>query len=248
MAPIDVALLCILVIMAIAAYYVYTHGPKPKPTCVSESGAPGTCDTDKDCHAPNGVCKKGPEGACVCDCAPGYSGTHCKTKGVPWNSYNCMGPNKTPPNPSPRKDGNGLCVCPPGHWASGIDPATRQYVQCLNCSGDWGPLGVPIACTLKWANQETVATNNCYSQDHESQKVACGLEYGAFASETGPHGEKGGAYLAGLCDGGPPCSSCPSNKGGQIECNLSGWVIPGKAFPTCGTAERPCSSYTCSTL
>jgi len=143
-----IALVCVLVLVVVAYWILRPRPAPPTPTCVSARGAPGTCDTDSDCNAPNGACQKNSEGACVCVCAPGYSGTKCQTKGIPYNSYQCMGPNKVPPNPPPGNK-NGMCVCPPGSWASGVDPTTGQWVQCLGCAEGWGPLGASSGRTAR---------------------------------------------------------------------------------------------------
>jgi hypothetical protein len=242
-----IALVCVLVLVVVAYWILRPRPAPPTPTCVSARGAPGTCDTDSDCNAPNGACQKNSEGACVCVCAPGYSGAKCQTKGIPYNSYQCMGPNKVPPNPPPGNK-NGMCVCPPGSWASGIDPTTGQWVQCLGCAEGWGPLGASNACTLQWKNGAVIYTNNCYQANFGE---ACSAEFGQFASQTGPNGEKGGAsYQGEFCaatspSGNPSCSACTAAGGStQVGCTVSGWLNPNYPPVNCDQ-QRKCSSYSC---
>ncbi len=256
MVSVSAALVCVLVALVIAAVaYWLTRPPQPPPTCVSNSGVPGTCNYNKDCHYPNGVCQKDSNGACVCICAPGYSGINCQTKGVPYDSYSCMGPNKSPPNPPAKKDGQGLCVCPSPNWAAGKD-GNGTYVQCLGCAGDWGPLGSPDACSMKWTSVQNMVTNNCYNMDGASDPVsACVAEYGFYDKQVGPQGVHGSVSYTppNQCSpaGGPyaSCSGCPpdGNTYGPIPCDVTGWMPPGAKPPTCSTTstERPCSGYKC---
>lgn len=233
--------ICSITIIVIAAsiiIYYYTRPNNKK--CVS--GVAGTCAIDKDCNFPNGVCYKNDNGECGCTCAPGYSGANCAVQGIPWNSPQCMGPNtEYPPGKSP----SGLCLCPPGNWASGTDPK-YGFVQCLKCAGDWGPLSGNSPCSKKWTSTST-ATQNCYGPNFTG--TPCTTEYPQYNSQVGPNGEKGSVTDGGNCQSSNSCRCGITGDGAyQHTCNINGWIDPTVPQPTCATSskERQCSSYTCN--
>jgi hypothetical protein len=257
MASSSSAVLIVLVLVVIVVVAWIYWPPKPGKRCVSAAGAPtGDCDYDSDCEH-GGHCTKDPTGKCVCACAPGYSGKHCETTGVPYNSYNCMGPNQVPPNPAPGSTGspNNLCVCPPGNWVSGTD-STGQYVQCLKCADNWGPINAGDACTMQWTTAQNVVTRNCYGEqnfNNDFGQAVCDAEFGAYAQQTGPGNVQGSTVTQGPCSGYNQCNSCP---GGYTEsstgmCTNTGWMLPSVTPVTCASVlnnpPRACSSYSCYT-
>jgi hypothetical protein len=215
-----------------------------KPSAKCAGGVSGSCATDKDCGGPtNGSCGKNAVGDCVCACADGYSGANCENKGIPWTSPQCMGPNTAWPA---RHDQNGMCVCPPGYWASGHD-AKYGYVQCLGCAGAWGPLGGSAPCTGQWGSASYLSTD-CYHMDSHN---SCG-EFSAYGNETGPAGAKGSVNPQEAC--GRSGNSCRCAAGGADQspmvrtvCRVTGWLDPSKPSSECPVepSERPCPSYQC---
>jgi hypothetical protein len=232
----------VVIVLAVIVWLATRHPTPPSGGCKTNAGDPGTCNFDKDCNSPNGACYKDAAGVCGCVCSPGYSGVHCETKGVPWNSPHCMGPNTKWPA---RKDKNGMCVCPPGNWAAGVDPKTG-YVQCLKCAGDWGPLSGDTPCAQKWLAAQYL-TQNCYTAVNYDP-CAAAAEYGYVLSQTGPGGVKGSAASSGSCLGTQSCHCTSSASGAtQAPCNVTGWLDPARPNEGCDptTAERACSSYKC---
>lgn len=234
-------IICAITIIVIAITIILYYHFRPKGNkCLS--GVPGTCAIDKDCNYPNGVCYKNSNGECGCTCAPGFSGPNCQTQGIPYNSPQCMGPNS---EYTPGKTKDGLCVCPPGNWASGTD-AKYGYVQCLQCAGGWGPLGGKTPCSKKWTST-SIATQNCYGPNFTGSP--CASEYPQFSSQVGPTGQKGSVVDGGNCNSSNSCR-CGITGGNayQHTCAVSGWIDPNANQPTCATSsnERPCGSYTCN--
>ena len=248
--PNAVLIVLVLVVIAVVAWVYWPS--KPGKKCVSALGATGDCESDSDC-ANGGHCKKDSTGKCVCVCAPGYSGPTCGITGVPVDSYNCMGLNQVPPNPAPGSTGspNNLCVCPPGNWVSGTD-STGQYVQCLKCADNWGPIDADDACTMQWTTDQQIATKNCYTLVGDPGDP-CIAEYDTYAQDTGgPGGAHGSVSTlgAGPCwlGAAAACSSCPgeTSNWARFGCSITGWTPPNADLPTCASeGARKCSSYSC---
>jgi hypothetical protein len=232
------------------AVWLYTRNPPTPPTppppskkCVR--GDPGSCGLDSDCNFPNGQCFKNASGECGCICSPGFSGPNCEIKGIPYNSPQCMGPNT---QWTPGKDKNNLCVCPPGHWASGTDPK-YGFVQCLKCAGSWGPLSGSTPCSTQWGTA-TYLANNCHGGGSSS---ACD-EFNYVLGQTAGPGTSGSVNITGNCGTDKDLNSCrcdPNNSDTNVRalCNITGWLNP--SIPNnqdCSKAgdARPCGSYTCN--
>jgi len=227
-----------------ATIYVYWKTNNPTKKCVSDSSInSNSCELDSDCNAPNGQCWKNADGVCGCVCNNGYSGPNCKTQGIPWNSPNCMGPNKQWPA---RKDKNGMCVCPPGHWQSGTD-GTYGYVQCLQCAGNYGPLAGDAPCSYQWG-QQTMLSNTCITNNNSNEESWC-QEFG-WAVQNPPKGQTGNIVALEQCGTGAPNApnSCRcAEPSGRAVCQVNGWVASNGSNATCSTdnVPRKCSSYTC---
>ena len=209
--------------------------------CVN-TGAPGSCELDKDCNAPNGQCFKNDQGECGCVCKVGFSGKNCEIKGVPWDSPNCMGPNSQWPA---KKDKDGMCVCPSENWADGQDPKFG-YVQCLKCAGDWGPLAGDSPCMNKWMEKDLLG-KRCISNSLTSEVAWC-KEFGPLVQYPGPTGQQGTINLTKKCAGAPYTNSCRcSHDSSRGTCQVTGWLPPNTLEQTCdgSMVERPCSGYEC---
>jgi len=198
---------------------------------------PGVCHSPADCNN-NGVCAKN-NGKCVCVCNDGYTGEHCEQQNIPWNSKNCMGPNTQWPA---RKDKDGMCVCPPGNWADGVDK-TYGYVKCLTCAGNYGPLAGNAPCTNMWQTANYL-TNNCFSKNTDE---VCN-EFKYLTQYVGPNGERGYATPIELCESSF-CRCNPSKVKGynRSVCQVTGYLDPNVLSQTCNGAniQRKCSSYNC---
>lgn len=231
----------ITTVVVSVAVYVYYKTQNPVCTkCVSDKGN-GTCETDGDCNAPNGQCWKNAAGQCGCVCSNGYSGVNCETKGIPWNSPNCMGPNS---QWSAKKDKNGMCMCPNNNWASGIDPK-YGYVQCLKCAGNWGPLAGSSPCSSQWG-QQNVLSNTCITNNNSNQAGWCN----DFLPQTQnpPAGQTGNVTLLGKCGAPSDPNSCRcAQPSSRVVCQVNGWVEPNGKNQTCfdDNVPRNCSSYGC---
>lgn len=203
-------------------------------TCSSND--PGTCKTNKDCNN-NGVCTKD-NGVCGCICHAGFSGVHCgESPGIPWNSPHCMGPNTQYPA---RKDKNGMCVCPPGEWASGIS-GSYGYVQCLKCASPYGPLSGSAPCTYKWGVEEYLS-NTCYDQN--TDEVCSEFDY--VFQEVGPNDEKGYTTPVKLCSSANSCRCSKGDaKSNRSVCQVTGYLDPNRKSEGCNDSSRACSSYNC---
>lgn len=234
-------IICAVTVIVIAITIIlYYHFRPTGKKCVS--GVAGTCAIDKDCNYPNGVCYKNSNGECGCTCAPGFSGPNCQTQGIPYNSPQCMGPNS---EYTPSKTKDGLCVCPPGNWASGTD-SKYGYVQCLKCAGGWGPLGGKTPCSKKWTST-SISTQNCYGPNFTGSP--CTTEYPQYNSQIGPDGQSGSVVDGGNCNSPNSCRcGITGAKAYQHTCAINGWINPNTQQPTCATSgnERPCGSYTCN--
>jgi len=247
----------VTVLIVLAAIMIY------KKMCESSSclspkygGAPGSCELDVDCNGANkgGICLKyfNPNtgvSTCKCKCNVGWSGANCDTKGIPWNSPNCMGNNKQPA----QKDKDGMCVCPNENWASVQDPILG-LVQCGKCAGDWGPYsgtGAAEACTAKW-NTIDLASNNCYSDNALPTSTCDASNFPSYYKYTGPNNAAPSGVVKTACD--DSYESCRCRVPGQQPlasrgiCAITGWVNPSaKGVQACSdiNTERQCSSYNC---
>ena len=238
-----------------ATIYVYWKTNTPTKKCVSTTGEVGVCELDSDCNKvdPKAQCYKDAAGACGCRCSPGYSGTTCQIKGIPWNDPSCMGPNKQSP-----KNKSGLCVCPDGNWESGTT-GSGQYVQCLKCggSGEWGPYaatGAPNACTGQWKNLNLVS-DTCVYRQTSNPSLFC--EDLANKYQTGYPNSQGDIPTVKLADQvciGESCKCSGNNyqlkiPTGRGLCSVTGWIEPTITAQTCNSpginSERACSSYQC---
>lgn len=231
-----------VIAIAIVLHYLWFN---PNPKGCENYGQPGSCSLNSDCNYPNGTCNKDSQNNCTCTCAEGFFGTDCATKGVPWNSGNCMGPN-TQFNGPARKGDNGQCVCPPGSWVSGTD-SKYGFVQCFGCGETYGPYSGDKMCTLEWGNFD-ISTQNCYTIEHAKAQDPCQYEYNnIFTAEIGPGNTRGSVQAMRTCSSGESCH-CGANLPGatQIVCGALGWVDPTVTYPKCDSNERPCPSYQCN--
>lgn len=231
----------ITVAVVAIALYAYYRSMNPVTRCVSDVNTPGSCELDTDCNAPNGQCWKNAEGVCGCVCSNGYSGPDCKTQGIPYDSPNCMGPNS---QWTPGKDKNGMCVCPPGNWASGTDPK-YGYVQCLKCAGNWGPLAGDAPCTYQWG-QQNLLSNTCITDENNNEMGWCADFNNQVLNP--PPGKSGQVKPLGKCGALNAPNSCRcSEHSARALCQINGWVDPNGTNQTCydDNVPRKCSSYGC---
>lgn len=240
-----------------ATIYVYWKTSSPDNKCVSATGEVGACELDSDCNKvdPKAQCYKNEAGLCGCQCSLGYTGDKCQVKGIPWNSPNCMGPNKQSP-----KYKSGLCVCPDGNWVSGTTNS-GQHVQCLKCGGpgEWGPAsstGAPNACTGQW-NQLNLVSDTCVNRQTKTPSLFC--EDLANKYQTGypnQQGDQPKVTFTGQECVGPSCKCTGSDfqrqhniATGRGICSVTGWIDPKITAQTCNSpginSERKCSSYQC---
>lgn len=238
-----------IVLLSVITYWILN---KINNTCSPND--PGVCHSSADCNN-NGVCAKN-NGKCMCVCNDGYTGEHCEVRSIPWNSQHCMGPNKQWPA---RKDKNGMCVCPPGNWADGVDK-TYGYVKCLTCAGNYGPLAGNAPCMNMWQTANYL-TNDCYRDNSYLSDIGAGTNIHPFLKNTdevcnefkylthyvGPNGEKGYATPIELCKSSfCRCNSSKANEYNRSVCQVTGY-LDSTPSQTCKDAniERKCSSYNC---
>jgi len=254
------------VIILSTGILIYWKMSSTQQRCVSfnNGGAAGSCELNVDCNSANkaGTCYKNLNNDCVCACKPGWFGPNCETRGIPWDAYNCMGPNKQLPK---NRNKNDICVCPNDNWTSGTDSENR-YVQCFKCSGtgdnQWGPnplMGGDVACTAKWQTMNLVG-QNCW--DGGLSMNQCTDEQNKpIYNIIGPKGEQptfkyasGSDFQLGWCDvyKNPNVCSCGSGSSSTLRgvCTTTAWIPPGT--PNIGGCQDPSvinprdrSSYTC---
>lgn len=254
--PLVAPIVTILIILAAIMMYKKIDSSS---SCSSPKygGAPGSCELDADCNGANnaGLCVKyfNPitgKSVCQCKCKYGWSGPNCETKGIPWNSPNCMGSNKQPA----RKDKNGMCVCPEGNWMP-VNDSKIGMVQCGACAGVWGPdsaTGAPNACTAQW-NTIDLPTNDCWAPN--SNPTCDSSQFPSYFQYTGPGGVKPSATLKNSCPESVQSCRCQisgESGGGALTnraiCAVTSWIDPNnKGVQTCKDfdIERQCDSYNC---